>query len=82
MAQINYIKERVLRLSNQSTKAEIRDYLTALLTSLIEMAEGSQAAVVAKTLLETIHKYSRCCCSEKQAYVIARGLYENCLDLY
>lgn len=82
MAQINQIKERLLRMSNQSTNSTVRDSLTELLTSLVEVAADSQAGVVAGTLLGKIRKYSRCYCSEKQAYVIARGLYEHCLDLY
>lgn len=82
MAQINQIKERLLRMSNQSTNSTVRDSLTELLTSLVEVATDSQAGVVAGTLLGKIRKYSRCYCSEKQAYVIARGLYEHCLDLY
>ncbi len=82
MAQINSIKERLLRMSNQSYNAKVRASLTELLTSLTEVAADSQAAIAAETLLGKIQKYSRCYCSEKQAYVIARGLYEYCLDLY
>lgn len=82
MAQINQIKERLLRMSDQSTNSTVRDSLTELLTSLVEVAADSQAGVVAETLLGKILKYSRCYCSEKQAYVIARGMYEHCLDLY
>lgn len=82
MAQINSIKERLLHMSNQSYNAKVRASLTELLTSLTEVAADSQAAIVAETLLGKILKYSRCYCSEKQAYVIARGLYEYCLDLY
>ena len=82
MAQINYLKERLLRMSNQSTNTAVREHLTELLTSLVEVAADSQAGVVAETLLGKIRMYSRCYCSEKQAYVIARGLYEHCLDLY
>ena len=82
MSQINYIKERLLRMSDQSTNSVVRERLTGLLTSLVEVAADSQAGVVAGTLLGKIRKYSRCYCSEKQAYIIACGLYEHCLDLY
>lgn len=82
MAQINYIKERLLRMSNQSTNTAVREHLTGLLTSLVEVAPDSKAGVVALTLLDKIRKYSRCYCSEKQAYVIARGICEYCLDIY
>lgn len=81
MTQIDYIKERLLRMSNQSADTAVRERLTGLLTSLVEVAADSQAGVVSRTLLGKIRKYSRCYCSEKQAYVIARGLYEHCLDL-
>lgn len=66
MAQINYIKERLLRLSNQSTNAEIQEYLTELPSSLIEMAEGSQAAVIAETILWKLKRYSYCYRSENK----------------
>ena len=82
MAGINTITERLLRMSNRSMDAGIRARLTELLTSLVEVAPDSQAGVVAETLLGKIRKYSRCYCSERQAYVVARGLYEHCLDLY
>ena len=82
MAGINTITERLLRMSNRSMDAGIRARLTELLTSLVEVAPDSQAGVVAETLLGKIRKYSRCYCSERQAYVVARGLYEHCLDLF
>ncbi len=82
MAQINYIKERLLRMSDNSTNVSVRERLTEMLSSMVAAAPDSQAGVVAETLLSKIQKYSRCYCSEKQAYVIARGMYEYCLDLY
>ena len=82
MAGINTITERLLRTSNRSMDAGIRARLTELLTSLVEVAPDSQAGVVAETLLGKIRKYSRCYCSERQAYVVARGLYEHCIDLF
>ena len=82
MAGINTITERLLRMSNRSMDAGIRARLTELLTSLVEVAPDSQAGVVAETLLGKIRKYSRCYCSERQAYVVARGLYEHCIDLF
>lgn len=82
MAQINYIKERLLHMSDNRTNVSVRERLTELLTSMVAAAPNSHAGVVAETLLSKIQKYSRCYCSEKQAYVIARGMYEYCLDLY
>lgn len=82
MRQVNQIKEMLLRLSDNSTNAAVRDRLTELLSSMVEAAPDSQAGVVAETLLSKIEKYSRCYCSERQAYVIARGMYEFCIGLY
>ncbi len=81
MAQINRIKEQILRMGNQCSNAYVKEQLTSLLSALIDMAADSYAAVVAETILRQIKKYSRCYCTDKQAYVIARGIYENCLDL-
>ena len=76
MAKINYIKERLLRMCDQSTNPSIRELLTNLRSSMVAASQDSQASVVAEALVSKIQKYSRCYCSEKQAYVIVSGIYE------
>lgn len=81
MTKINTIKERLLRMCNQSSNIDVRENLIELLSNMVDVAPDTQAAIVAETLLGKLYKYSHCYCSDRQAYVIAQGIYEYCLDV-
>lgn len=82
MVILNQTKNWLLKMSDLSFNEEVRANLTAILDSLLDEAADSYVGQVAQTLLSSSQKHSRCYCSEKQAYIVARGLYEHCHNLY